>query len=367
MSKLRIEEAIDQFAFEGTLKSQDFYGNGHINDTVLLVYENEGKETKYILQKINKNVFKKPRELMENVDAVTRFIGEKIAADGGDPMRETLNIIRTKDDKNIYEDSTGEFWRSYYFIEDSVGLEVIEDPEHFYQSALAFGVFQKQLADFPADTLHATIEDFHHTPKRFETFKKAVENDTQNRAQFVQDEINFVLEREAFTSVLQDALAKGEIPLKVTHNDTKLNNVLFDKHTGKGLCVIDLDTVMPGISLDDFGDSIRFGATTGAEDEKDLSKVNFSKDLYELYTKGFLEGADGSLSAKEIEYLPEGAKMMTLECGIRFLTDYLEGDVYFKTAYDDHNLVRTRTQFKLVSDMEKQWDELKEISLSYIK
>lgn len=357
-----VEEAINNIDFKGNVKDYKVYGNGHINDTYLVTTD---QEKKYILQRINQGVFKNPVEVMENVDAVTRFIGDKISAAGGDPMRETLNIIRTKDDKVVYKDSEGEYWRGYYFIEDSIGLELVEDPEDFYQSALAFGVFQSQLADFPAHTLHATIKDFHHTPKRFERFKEVLALDPLGRAKDIQEDIQFVLDREAFTHTLQDLHKDGELPLKVTHNDTKLNNVLFDKETGKGLCVIDLDTVMPGFSLDDFGDSIRFGASTGAEDEKDLSKVNFSLELYDLYTKGFLEGADGSLSDLEVSLFPEGAKMMTLECGIRFLTDYLEGDTYFKTAYDDHNLVRTRTQFKLVSDMEKVWDEMKAVSKKY--
>lgn len=362
-----LEEAIANLAFEGTLKQSKAYGNGHINDTYLLEYEQkDGSQLRYILQRINQDVFKKPREVMENVDAVTQFIGEKVKANGGDPMRETLNIIKTHDGDVVFKDSLEDYWRGYYYITNSLGLEIVEEPAHFYESALSFGKFQAQLSDFPAATLHATIEDFHNTPKRFEAFKVALEEDALDRAQHIQEEIDFVLEREAFMHTLQDLHFNGELPLKVTHNDTKLNNVLFDKDTEKGLCVIDLDTVMPGFSLDDFGDSIRFGATTGAEDEKDLSKVNFSLELYDLYTKGFLEGADGSLSELEVSLFPEGAKMMTLECGIRFLTDYLKGDVYFKTAYDDHNLVRTRTQFKLVSDMETQWDDMKAVAKKYI-
>lgn len=360
------QEAIDNIAFVGTMTGVKSYGSGHINDTFLLDYVLEdGSEAKYILQRINQSVFKKPREVMENVDAVTAFIRKKLIAEGKDPMRETLNIIKTNNDDVVYEDSEGEFWRGYYFIKDSLGLEVVEKPEHFYQSALSFGVFQAQLADFPAETLHATIENFHHTPKRFEAFIAALEADVMNRAAGIEEEIAFVKERESFTHTLRNLYEKGELPLKVTHNDTKLNNVLFDKDTEKGLCVIDLDTVMPGFSLDDFGDSIRFGATTGAEDEPDLSKVNFSLELYDLYTKGFLEGADGSLSELEVSLFPEGAKMMTLECGIRFLTDYLQGDTYFKTSHENHNLDRARTQFKLVKDMESQWDAMKAVAKKY--
>lgn len=360
-----IQDVCSHFQFEGELDQQEGYGNGHINDTYLLDFTSGDNVQRYILQRINTNIFKKPQEVMENIDAVTSYLSEQIIARGGDPKRETLNIIKTTDNQLGYVDAEGNYWRAYLFINNSMSIEIIENPEHFYKSGLAFGEFQAALADFPAEKLHFTIPNFHNTMSRFEAFKEAVKNDKAGRAHLVADEIQFVLDREAFTSVLWDYHAEGKLPLKVTHNDTKLNNVLFDQDTKETLCVIDLDTVMPGFSLDDFGDSIRSGATTGAEDEVDLSKVNFSIELYKRFADGFIEGSNNTLSELEIDLLPEGAKMMTFECGIRFLADYLDGDVYFKTEREHQNLDRTRTQFKLVSDMEKQWDEMKAISQDF--
>ena len=249
-------------------------------------------------------------------------------------------------------------------MEGADSLDVVERPEEFYESAVAFGQFQKLLADYPAESLHETIPNFHNTIDRVEKFKKAVEADVMKRAADVREEIQFVLDREADCHVLCDMLAAGEIPLRVTHNDTKLNNIMLDHETGKGICVIDLDTVMPGSALYDYGDSIRFGANTGAEDEKDLSKISCDLELFSLYTKGFIEGCGGSLTEKEIRMLPMGAKLMTLECGMRFLTDYLEGDHYFKIHRPEHNLDRTRTQFRLVKDMEDKWEKMQEIAES---
>ena len=241
----------------------------------------------------------------------------------------------------------------------------MEKPEDFYESALAFGNFQRLLADYPADTLHETIRGFHDTRARFEVFRQAVEKDVCGRADSVQKEIEFVLAREDVANVFGKLQENGEVPLRVTHNDTKLNNIMIDKATGKGICVIDLDTVMPGLAMNDFGDSIRFGASTAAEDEQDLTKVSCSMDLFEIYVKGFLEGCGGSLTPREVELLPMGAKVMTYECGMRFLTDYLEGDHYFKIHREGHNLDRARTQFKLVEDMENKWDTMMEIVRRY--
>ena len=241
----------------------------------------------------------------------------------------------------------------------------MEKPSDFYESAVSFGHFQRQLADFPAKSLHETIPDFHNTAKRFETFQKAVAADVCGRAASVKEEIQFVLDHEAFAHTLCDLEAAGKIPTRVTHNDTKLNNILIDNATGKGICVIDLDTVMPGLAVNDFGDSIRFGASTGAEDEPDLSKIWCDLELYELYVKGFIEGCGGALTDIELDNLPTGAMMMTFECGMRFLTDYLEGDHYFKTARENHNLERARTQFKLVKDMEEKLPKMKEIVNKY--
>lgn len=356
-----IKTIMDAFNFEGVYQSAKDFGNGHINDTFRVDF----KDNLYILQRINDDVFKKPNELMDNVERVTEHLKKKIKEEGGDPSRETLNVVKTKDGNNYFKDEDDNYWRAYDLIEDTHSYDLVEDPEDFYQSGLAFGKFQKRLADFPIETLNYTIEDFHNTPKRFETFLESLKANKSKRKEQAQKEIDFILEQEAFTQTLWDHYHKGELDLKVTHNDTKLNNVLIDKNTGEAICVVDLDTVMPGFALDDFGDSIRFGASTALEDEKDLDKVKFDLELYEVYVKGFLEGAQGSLSPLEIELFPEAARMLTLETGIRFLTDFLDGDVYFKTDYPEHNLVRARTQLKLVSEMDKVWDEMKQISKKY--
>ena len=341
-------------------------GSGHINDTHLLVFDvPETGKVKVILQRMNKSIFTEPVALMENVMNVTSYLRERIIENGGDPERETLNVIPTVDGKPYFVDSEGEYWRSYKFITGATSYDQVEKPDDFYQSAVSFGNFQRLLADYPADTLHETIKGFHDTKARFEVFKKAVEADVCGRAAFVKDEIDFVLAHEDVANILGDMQAKGELPLRVTHNDTKLNNIMIDDKTGKGICVIDLDTVMPGLAVNDFGDSIRFGASTAAEDEQDLSKVSCDMDLFDIYTKGFVEGCDGKLTAKEIEMLPVGAKVMTFECGMRFLTDYLEGDHYFKIHREGHNLDRCRTQFKLVKDMEEKWDTMNAIVAKY--
>ncbi len=359
-------EALIAFQIDGMVMSAVPYGSGHINDTFLMTLrKDDGSEGRVILQRMNKNIFTKPIELMENITGVTSFLRNKIVENGGDPDRETLNVIPTKNGMSYFVDSEGEYWRSYIFIEDARSYDLVEDPEDFYQSGVAFGNFQKLLADYPAETLHETIVGFHDTKARFEVFKKAVADDVCGRAASVQDEINFVLAHEDVANVFGDLLANGEIPLRVTHNDTKLNNVMIDDATHKGICVVDLDTVMPGLAMNDFGDSIRFGASTAAEDEKDLDKVWCDMNLYEVYVKGFLESCGKSLTAKEIEMLPMGAKVMTFECGMRFLTDYLQGDTYFKIHREGHNLDRCRTQFKLVADMEAKWDTMAAIIKKY--
>lgn len=362
----KMNEAIEQIAFQGTYIEHERYGSGHINDTFAVYFRNEeGERVRYILQRMNHDTFKNPIQLMENIAGVTSFIGEKIKKNNGDVHRETMNIVPTKDGKMYFKDSIGSFWRAYVFIENATTFDIVENPEDFYQSAIAFGHFQELLADYPAHTLHETIIDFHNTPIRFNNFMRAVEEDILGRVQEVITEIDFVVKREKDVHELMDLYADGKLPLKVTHNDTKLNNVMIDNKTGKAICVVDLDTVMPGFSVNDFGDSIRFGANTGAEDEPDLSKVNLDLSLFDIYTKGFLEGCRGSLSETELDMLPVGAKMMTLECGMRFLTDYLQGDTYFRVHREGHNLDRARTQFKLVSDMEQHWNEMIEIVNKY--
>jgi hypothetical protein len=355
-----------QFKFEGEFVDAKLYGCGHINDTYKARFKKkDGPEHLYIIQRINSNVFRKPEELMENIVAVTQHLRGKIIAAGGVPERETLNLIPTVEGKSFYKSDTGDYWRAYIFIEKAQTYQTVDNLSHFFNAAKAIGKFQKLVSDLPAAKLHETIPDFHHTRKRFEAFTAAVAKDTANRAKSVRPEIEFVEKRAKETSVLIDLLAQGKLPLRVTHNDTKFNNVMIDDQTGEGICVIDLDTVMPGLSLYDFGDSIRFGANPAAEDEPDLSKVCMELELFEQFTKGYLDSAKDFLTPEEVEYLPFASKIMTLECGMRFLTDHLNGDVYFKIHREGHNLDRARTQFKMVADMESKFEQMKEIVEKY--
>ena len=363
-----LQNALNAFDFGGEVVGAVRYGKGHINDT-FCVHTQPGENPcrRFILQRISSGAFHHPEQLMANIVGVTSYLSKEIAAAGGDPTRETMQVCMTKDGKSFYADEEGGAWRVYPFIEDTICLQAAETPELFEASAFAFGNFQRMLKDYPADTLYETIPHFHDTEDRLAKLKAAVAADVMGRVKEVQPELDFVAAREADCSVALQALREGKLPLRVTHNDTKLNNVLIDRESGRGVCVIDLDTVMPGLSINDFGDSIRFGANHSAEDEKDLSKVNFDISLFNVYTRGFLEGAAGALTDAELDYLPWGAKLMTLECGIRFLTDYLEGDHYFRTHREGQNLDRCRTQFKLVSDMEQQWDDMKAVIDQYRK
>ena len=342
---------LPKFHIKGNVLECKEFGSGHINDTYK-VKTDDGHV--YVLQRINKNVFNDPIAVMENVSAVTDFLRKTLKC-----PRETLHFIRTDDNLRYYIDENEDCWRCYEFT-DGICLESPESDEDFYESAIAFGRFQEMLSTFPADSLHETIPLFHNTPNRYRMFKEAVEKDAAGRAASVAEEIAFCLAREQEAGLICDALDSGDLPLRVTHNDTKINNVLLDSKTRKALCVLDLDTVMPGSSLYDYGDSIRFGAATAAEDEKDLSKMEMSLELFRTYTEGFLSACPG-LTDLERETLPMGAKLMTLECGVRFLTDYLDGDHYFAVHREGQNLDRCRTQFKLVSDMETKWAQMAEI------
>ncbi len=358
-----LEEIIKNFNIDGEYIGYYLSNDGHINNTFVLEFDDGlGKIKSYLLQLINTNVFKNPDELMENIVGVTEYLRKIVVDNGGDPERECLNVYFTSDGKPYYRDADGNCWRCYNFITGAHSCQSIDDPETFANAARAFGKFQCLLADYPSETLHETIPNFHNTLSRFADFEKAVSDNIAGRADSVRDEIDFVLARRDDAGVLVKLLEKGKLPLRVTHNDTKLNNVMFDNETDEGICVIDLDTVMPGLSLYDFGDSIRFGANTAAEDEKDLSKVSLSLPLYREYTAGYLSTAGQSLTPTEVEYLPFSAKLMTFECGMRFLTDYLNGDTYFRIAYDDHNLDRCRTQFRLVEDMERKMEDMKAIT-----
>lgn len=350
------------FQFVGELSDAEVCSSGHINDTYILTYRQpSGESLRYILQKINVNVFKNPQEVMENIASVTAHLRKKIIAAGGDPERETLNLIPTKSGDLYHLGETGDFWRAYKYIEGAKTYQTVQDPKHFYHAGKTFGRFQVLLRDFPAETLHETIPNFHNTVKRLADFRQAVADDACGRLAEVQKEVDFILERAEDTRVVVDAIAEGTIPLRVTHNDTKFDNIMIDDETGEGICVLDLDTVMPGSALYDFGDAIRFGASTAAEDEQDLSKVNLDLELFAEFTKGYLSNGPDFLTPGELEHLAFSAKLMTLECGMRFLGDHLNGDVYFRIHRPGHNLDRARTQLKLVADMEAKFAEMKRI------
>jgi len=348
-----MEQIYRRFQLDGLPVSCTRYGSGHINQTYLLV---TSRPHLYILQGLNTSVFKNIPGLMSNLIAVTDHLRTKT-----DDPRRALQLVPTVDGQSYLACENGEYWRMYEFVLDSLCLEKAETKNDLYQSGIAFGQFQNQLADFPAETLTETIPRFHDTPDRYRLFREAIAADKAGRLKDVQAEVEAYLSYEKDADSLMSLCRTGELPLRVTHNDTKLNNVMLDAATRTPLCVIDLDTVMPGLAANDFGDTIRFGASTAAEDEEDLSKVEMSLELFEAYASGFLSACGDRLTAKEIETLPLGAKLMTLECGVRFLTDHLNGDVYFHISRPGLNLIRCRTQLKLVQDMERKWDEMKAI------
>lgn len=360
----KAKEILNHFDIDGELIYCKSYGEGHINETYMICYLNKTTPPiRYIFQKINTDIFKKPESLLENIYLVTNHIKEEIKKANGDTHRETLTLIPSKNGDHFvkYEE---EYYRVYNYVEYATCYQQAT-PELFYASAKAFGKFARQLDHFDASSIEDTIINFHNTSNRFQNFCVALEQNLSKRADEVTPEIEFVQAREDFCSIILDEIEAGTIPLRVCHNDTKLNNVMIDNHTQEGLCVIDLDTVMQGSLLYDFGDSIRFGASSAAEDEEDLNLVYCDLEKYELFVKGYLEECHSILSAKELEFLPHSAILMTLECGIRFLTDHLDGDTYFKIHKPNHNLLRARNQFKLVADMENKLDKLIEITQAH--
>ena len=348
-----MKQIYSQFRLEGQVISCTRAGGGHINRTYLLV---TGRPHLYTLQWLNGQVFKNVKGLMDNVIAVTDHIHAKV-----DDPRRVLTLVPTLTGEPYLITPEGDCWRVYEYILDSVCLEAPESAEDLRQSGVAFGTFQNQLADFPAETLVETIPHFHDTPDRFRIFREAIAADRCARLESVRDEVARFLSHEQEAGVLHKMLQKGELPLRVTHNDTKLTNVMLDETTHAPLCVIDLDTVMPGLAAHDYGDAIRFGASTAAEDETDLDKVELSMAMYTAFTEGFLSACGDRLTRTEIETLPLGAKLMTLECGVRFLTDYLNGDTYFAISRPEQNLDRARTQLRLVEDMERKWDAMQAV------
>ena len=352
----QILAACDRFAFSGAVMDVKSNHTGHINSTFIITVEG-GK--RYTLQILNTSIFKDPMGVMENIQAVTEHIRAGLAAEGGDTERGTLRVVRTREGELGYADPEGRFWRAYEFVEDVICRLTVDSAETFARVGEAFGDFQRRLSDFDASRLVESIPNFHNTKKRYADFLEAVEKNASGRAHLIRDEIKFITDRAEKCALIVDALADGTLPLRVTHNDTKLSNILLDEKTEAAVCIIDLDTVMPGSSLYDFGDSIRAGAASAAEDEPDLNKVHFLPEMFKAYARGFIKGTGGDLTPNELAMLPDGGYIITLETGMRFLGDYLNGDVYFHTEYPDHNLIRARTQLKLVAEMEECMEELR--------
>ncbi len=362
-----IKKVIEQFDYIGVPVAIKDCNKGHINGTYFIDCEDDVKKRKqrYVLQSINKSVFKHPDHVMENILKVTGHIKKKLIVEGKDPTEGTINIVFTKDGHYSYTDEAGNYWRSYIFIEGEC-YRSADSPDFMERVGKAFGHFQMQLSDFDASVLYEIIPNFHNTVSRFADFEKALSDDVVGRAAGIKDDVQFILDRKDKCSFIIDGIAEGRFPLRVTHNDTKLNNIMIDPKTGKGKCVIDLDTVMPGSVLADFGDAIRFGASNAEEDETYLDKVYVRLDMFEGFAKGFVEGLEGSLTEAEVRALPMGAYMLTFEQAMRFLEDYLNGDVYFRIHYPEHNLDRARNQMKLLVDMESKMDEMNRIIEKYI-
>jgi Ser/Thr protein kinase RdoA (MazF antagonist) len=321
-----------------------------------------GAPVEYILQRINHHIFRNPVALMENIERVTTHLAAQVAHEP-DTERRVLTLIPARDGKSWHRDNEGSYWRAYRFIQGTRTYDTVESPEQAFQAAKAFGKFQQLLANLPAPRLHDTIPDFHHTPKRLTALQWAISADAVGRATWAGAEIEFALAHESITGILLNA----NLPERVTHNDTKLNNVMMDDSTGEGICVIDLDTVMPGLVAYDFGDMVRTTTSSANEDEQDLSKVAMQFPMFEALVRGYLASAGGFLTKAEREYLAFSGKLITFEIGIRFLTDYLSGDMYFKVAREGHNLDRCRTQFKLVASIEEQEERMNRLveSIAY--
>lgn len=360
---INVFDIASKFAVDGCPVNFTECNVGHINNTYIVDFDINGQKDTFVLQRINTYVFKNPDYVMSNIIGVTSFLKKRLMQNGGDAERGTLSFVncRNNAEEYCYKDSDGGCWRMYHYIDNVVSYALAENTDLFEKAGFAFGNFQHLLSDYDASSLYETIPDFHNTKLRFSRFLEVLNNAPEERKNIAKNEIDFALEREKQCSFIVDEIANGNIPLRVTHNDTKLNNILMDAYTNEGVCIIDLDTVMPGSVLYDFGDAIRFGASNALEDEKDLSKVFFRADMFEAFAKGYIRGTHGALTSYEIQCLPMGAQIITFEIGLRFLTDYLENDVYFKTSYSDHNLVRAKNQFKLVLDIETRMNEFKNI------
>ena len=360
-SKQALLDVISNFEISGKIVDVQLWGSGHIHDTYASTVQTPAGQRRYIHQWINHHVFKEPVKVMQNIEVVTRYARQQILTNGGDPMRETLNLVPAKSSQSYYRSPEGDYWRTYIFIEGARTYDQIDNPNHIYNAAKAFGNFQKMLTGLSGNELHETIPGFHDTPRRYQAFLQAVQSDSHNRAVEVKPEIDFIVQREPAMHVVMDLLRQGKLPQRVTHNDTKLNNVMIDDLTGEGICVIDLDTVMPGTVLYDFGDCVRLGAGTAVEDETDLERVRFDLQKFSLLAGGFLEATRHFLTPIEVEYLPFSALLLTLEVAMRFLTDYLNGDIYFRIHRPKHNLERARNQLKMVKEIEANLERMRTI------
>ena len=362
-SEIRI---LPHFQFKGNYKSCREVHSGNINNTYILEFSDGDSIRWYTMQRVNTNVFRNPRGLMGNIDAVTRHLRANILKEQGNPDRQVLELVRANDGDCMYTDGDGGVWRAYTYITNALALDVVTKPQQMEEVGRGFGRFQRYLADFPAEQLCETIPGFHNTIKRFEAFQKSVAEDKAGRVHGVREEIDFMLERGDMMGEIVRQLESGALPLRVTHNDAKSNNVLLDEASGKALCVIDLDTVMPGSSLYDYGDGVRFGASTAKEDEEDTSLIRLDMDKTRAFTRGFIQETAGILSDEELRRLPLGIKVLTCELAMRFLTDYLDGDLYFKVNSPQHNLIRTRAQMALLKDVEMRETELQDMVQRYV-
>jgi hypothetical protein len=345
-----------RFQIPGDFLGAEPYGSGHINDTYCVVFGHGGKKTRFLFQRINHNIFKRPDLLMENIQRVTTHLAVK-AAGQLDASRRVLTLIATREGNCYYQDEQGNYWRVYSFIEKARSYDAVENPRQAFEAAKAYGQFQRLLSDLPAPRLHDTIPDFHHTPKRFAALTKAIESDQFNRAAEAKMEIEFAVKRAGIT----DALIRAGLPERVTHNDTKFNNVMLDEETGEGLCVVDLDTLMPGFAPYDFGDMVRTTTSPAKEDERDLTRIKMQFPMFEALARGYLAAAGSFLTSAEKKFLALSGRLITFEIGMRFLTDFLEGDTYFKVHRNRHNLDRCRAQFKLVESIEQQEEQMNEL------
>ena len=360
-----LADIASRFAIEGTFLDAEAYGSGHINTTIVSRVQTGAGVVRYVHQRINHDIFKSPEDVMENIERVCAHIRAKLVAAGLDQARRVMTVVPTVEGRCFHKTPDGDYWRTYLFVEGARTYDVIENPDHVYAAAKAFAQFQQAVADLPAPRLHETIKDFGNAEKRFEALDEAIARDAAGRAGGVKDDVEFALARRDIVSMFEDLRRAEAVPERIIHYDTKINNVLIDDESGEGICVIDLDTVMPGLAMYDFGDAVRMGAATAAEDEPDLAKVSVDIATFDRLACGYLETAREFLTPVEIDHLAVAARLITFVQGVRFLTDYLAGDVYYKISRPNHNIDRCRTQLKMVADMEEKTEQMERTIADY--